>query len=52
MNNIQQCAKCKLFLPMSCLIPVIIPVQGQRMKAFLCNHCKDEIDKERNNASN
>jgi hypothetical protein len=40
-----QCAKCGLFLPSSCLIPVILKNnKGQQKQGYLCNNCRTQID--------
>jgi hypothetical protein len=49
MPRFETCAKCRLTLPVSVLIPIIVNHQGKQMRAFICEECKKVVEKEQNN---
>lgn len=43
----EQCVKCLLILPITRLIPIILTRNHREIKTFICERCKEGIDKQK-----
>jgi len=43
--NFVKCNKCKLMLPKHRLYPMVATKQGKQFKVYLCERCKEKVEK-------